>query len=150
MGSTLLNLSEDELKGLFYKLKTREDIAALLQISDYQLRYHLYIYPLKKAYTAFEIAKKSGGNRSILAPKTPLKIIQQKLNQVLKSIYQPKPSTHGFVVEKSIVTNAKQHLRQRYVLNLDLKDFFLLSTLAEFRDFSGVIHIAVQMKLQQS
>ena len=61
---------------------------------------------------------------SILAPKTPLKIIQQKLNQVLKSVYQPKPSTHGFVAEKSIVTNAKQHLRQRYVLNLDLKDFF--------------------------
>lgn len=124
MGTTLLNLSEDELKDLSYKLKTREDIAALLQVSDYQLRYHLYIYPQKKAYTAFEIAKKSGGSRSILAPKTSLKIIQQKLNQVLKSVYQPKPSTHGFVVEKSIVTNAKQHLRQRYVLNLDLKDFF--------------------------
>ena len=64
MGTTLLNLSEDELKDLFYKLKTREDIAELLQVSDYQLRYHLYIYPQKRAYTAFEIAKKSGGSRS--------------------------------------------------------------------------------------
>ena len=124
MGTTFLSLSEDELEDLFHKLKTREDIAALLQISDYQLRYHLYIYPQEKAYTAFEIAKKSGGSRAILAPKTPLKIIQRKLNQVLKSVYKPKPSTHGFVVEKSIVTNAKQHLRQRYVLNIDLKDFF--------------------------
>ena len=124
MGTTFLSLSEDELEDLFYKLKTREDIAALLQVSDYQLRYHLYIHPQEKAYTAFKIAKKSGGSRAILAPKTPLKIIQRKLNQVLKSVYKPKPSTHGFVVQKSIVTNAKQHLRQRYVLNIDLKDFF--------------------------
>jgi len=124
MGTTFLNLSEEELKERFYQLKTRENIAELLQISDYQLRYHLYIYPREKAYATFQIPKKSGGSRLISAPKTPLKIIQHKLNQVFKSVYQPKPSTHGFAIEKSIVTNAKQHLRQRYVLNLDLKDFF--------------------------
>ncbi|MFM7599972.1 MAG: reverse transcriptase domain-containing protein [Pseudanabaena sp.] len=124
MKTTFLSLSAEELKEQFYKLRTREDIAALLQVSDYQLRYHLYIYPREKAYATFQIPKKSGGSRSISAPKTSLKIIQQKLNQVFISVYQPKPSTHGFAVEKSIVTNAKQHLRQKYVLNLDLKDFF--------------------------
>jgi RNA-directed DNA polymerase len=124
MGTTSLNLSEEELKEKFYQLKTREDIAKFLELSDYQLRYHLYIYPLSKAYTTFEIPKKSGGCRVISTPQTSLKIIQQKLNQVFRSVYQPKPSTHGFTIGKSIVTNAKQHLRQKYVLNLDLKDFF--------------------------
>ncbi len=124
MDTLFLSLTDEELKESFHKLRTREDIAALLQISDYQLRYHLYIYPREKAYTTFKISKKLGGSRLISSPKTALKIIQKKLNQVFKSVYQPKHSTHGFTVDKSILTNAKQHLRQRYVLNLDLKDFF--------------------------
>jgi RNA-directed DNA polymerase len=124
MNTTFLNLSEEELREEFCKLTTREDIAKLFQISDYQLRYHLYVNPSQKAYVIFEIKKKSGGIRSISAPKTALKIIQHKSNQLFQSVYKPKPSTHGFTYDKSIVTNAKQHLRQRYVLNLDLKDFF--------------------------
>ncbi|MFN6525611.1 reverse transcriptase domain-containing protein [Nostoc sp. ChiSLP03a] len=124
MGTTSLSLTEEELKESFYQLKTRKDIAKLLEISDYRLRYHLYIYPRDKAYTTFQIPKKTGGYRTISVPQSCLKIIQRKLNQVLKCVYQPKPSTHGFVVGKSIVTNAREHLRQRYVLNLDIKDFF--------------------------
>lgn len=124
MKTLVLNFSEKELKENFYRLKNRKDIANLLEISDYQLRHHLYIYPLKYAYSEFKIPKKSGGYRRILQPKTSLKIIQQKLNQVLKAVYEPKPSTHGFTVGRSIVTNAQAHLRQRYLLNIDLKDFF--------------------------
>lgn len=124
MGSTVLNQSPDTLKRKFDTLQARSDVAALLDITDYQLRYHLYIYSRDKAYKSFKISKKAGGKRHILAPQTSLKIIQRKLNQVLGSVYQPKPSTHGFVYEKSIVTNAKVHLRKRYVFNIDLKDFF--------------------------
>lgn len=124
MGTTTLSQSEEELKESFNKLKTRQDIARLLEISDYQLRYHLYIYPRDKAYITFQIPKKTGDYRTISAPITSLKIIQRKVNQILKCIYKPKPSTYGFVTGKSIVTNAQQHLRQRHVLNLDIKDFF--------------------------
>ncbi len=124
MKTLVLNLSEAELKENFYRLQNRQDIANLLEISDSQLIYHLYIYPLKYAYTEFKIPKKSGGHRLICKPKTSLKIIQQKLNQVLKTVYEPKPSTDGFTVGRSIVTNAEVHLRQRYLLNIDLKDFF--------------------------
>ena len=124
MKTISLNIPEEELKQHFYKLKTRQDVAELLQVSDYQLRYHLYINPLDKAYTKFEIPKKSGGNRIITVPSTSLKILQFKLNQVFKSIYKPKFSTHGFAAGKSILTNAQQHLKQKYILNLDLEDFF--------------------------
>ncbi|MDJ0597653.1 MAG: reverse transcriptase domain-containing protein [Crocosphaera sp.] len=124
MGTTSLDLPQEELKRQFEQLKTRQDVAKLLQVSDYQLRYHLYIYPRDKAYTTFKIPKKSGGHRLITTPQTSLKIIQHKLNQVLSSVYKVKPSVHGFAIQKSIVTNAKRHLKQRYILNLEDQDFF--------------------------
>ncbi|MDJ0568017.1 MAG: reverse transcriptase domain-containing protein [Pleurocapsa sp. MO_192.B19] len=124
MNTAVLNLSDEELKEKFNNLKNRQDIANLLDITDYQLRYHLYISPIKYAYTEFLIPKKSGGNRLIIKPTTSLKIIQKKLNQVLTAVYRPKPSTHGFTRGKSIVTNAEKHLRQRYLLNIDIQDFF--------------------------
>ena len=124
MGTTSLDLPQEELKRHFEQLKTRQDVARLLQVSDYQLRYHLYIYPIDKAYTTFKIPKKSGGYRLITTPQTSLKILQHKLNQVLSSVYKVKPSVHGFAIGKSIITNANIHLKQRYILNLDLQDFF--------------------------
>ena len=36
----------------------------------------------------------------------------------------PKAPVHGFVPSRSIVTNAQQHVRKRYVFNIDLADFF--------------------------
>jgi RNA-directed DNA polymerase len=122
--STELILGPDELRAAFNSLETREDIAALLDIQDLRLRYYLYITDISSHYTVFSISKKSGGTREISAPITPLKIIQHKLNQVLQSVYKPKPSVHGFVQGKSIRTNARVHAHRKYVLNIDLKDFF--------------------------
>lgn len=122
--STTLSSSEEELRSRFYSLKTRADVAELLEISDYQLCYHLYIFPHHRAYTVFRIPKKTGEYRIIYSPATSLKIIQKKLNQVLRCVYQPKPSTQGFTTGKSIITNASLHLKQRYILNLDLEKFF--------------------------
>jgi RNA-directed DNA polymerase len=124
MSITFLNSSPEELKEEFYKLRTRQDLALLLQVDTEELVQCLYRTPSAELYRRFDIPKKSGGKRSILAPNEPLKNIQRKLNEVFNSIYQPKPSTHGFVASKSIVTNAEQHLRKSYVLNLDLQDFF--------------------------
>ena len=39
-------------------------------------------------------------------------------------IYGPHPAAHGFVADRSIITNARNHLGRRFVLNVDLKDFF--------------------------
>ncbi len=113
-----------ELKDEFIKLRTREDVAKLLELSTKQLNFHLYVLSPKKQYKVFEIPKKSGGTRQILAPISPIKIIQRKLKQVLEAVYLPKHSAHGFVVGRSIVTNAQVHKKRRYVLNVDLEDFF--------------------------
>lgn len=122
--SIILTSSPEELCKAFYKLRTREDVATLLDLTDYQLRYYLYITPPKSHYVEFKIPKRQGGVRQISAPKDALKLIQAKLNQVLCAVYQPRACVHGFVIGRGIVSNAQRHVNRRYVLNIDLKDFF--------------------------
>ena len=122
--SFLLKKSPEELRRNFFDLNTPRDIARLLAVSYGRLVYHIYVISEPDRYQTFEIPKKSGGVRQISTPKTALKIIQWKLNQVLQAVYEPKPSVHGFVPNKTIVTNAQTHTKKRYLLNLDLKDFF--------------------------
>lgn len=76
-------------------------------------------------YRHFKIRKKSGGFRLITAPRNQsFRLMLQMLNIVLKSMYTPSPHAMGFIEGKSVVTNAKKHLNQNYVFNIDLKDFF--------------------------
>lgn len=114
----------DQLRHDFLQLKKPEDIARLLEVSYDRLVYHIYKVPDEKKYTEFLVAKRSGSFRTILAPDTALKIIQRKLSQVLYSVYEPKAPVHGFVPDRSIVTNAKKHAKKRFLLNIDLQDFF--------------------------
>lgn len=53
-----------------------------------------------------------------------LKRIQQSLDSILTSVYEPKKSVHGFTKSRGIVTNAESHVRKKFILNLDLEDFF--------------------------
>ncbi|MBS3026588.1 MAG: hypothetical protein HCA25_05695 [Dolichospermum sp. DET50] len=123
--SPSLDKNCDELIKKFYSLRSGRDVARLLEIPYGDLVYYLYVIPYKFRYITFAIKKKLGGERIISTPATSLKLIQKKLNQVLQCVYQVKPSVHGFVKGKNIVTNAKAHVGKRYVLNFDLKDFFV-------------------------
>ena len=84
-------------------------------------------------YNTFQIPKKKGGFREIQAPDTKLKNIQKNLSFFLQSYYLLiKPHcVHGFFsnlrnysYSNNIVSNALPHTAKKYVLNIDLKDFF--------------------------
>lgn len=122
--SLRLTLAREELGSLFRALGRPSDVAHLLDVKYDDLVYWAYRVPKQSRYTAFEIKKKSGAHRQIEAPGTNIKILQQKLNQVLQAVYRPKPCVHGFVEGRSVRTNALQHTQRRYVLNVDLRDFF--------------------------
>lgn len=85
-------------------------------------KYNAKVY--SKRYQTFKIRKKSGSFRTIHAPCDGLKAILKCLNFVLQSIHTPHKNAMGFVPGKSIVDNARNHVDQNYVYNLDLKDFF--------------------------
>ena len=119
-----LTKNPEQLKEKFYKLSSAENIADLLEIHYRDLIYYLYRLPDIKKYYSFEIQKKNGKRRIISAPTTSLKILQQKLNCILSIVFPPKFSSHGFVKGRSIKTNAFTHVKRKYVLNIDLEDFF--------------------------
>ena len=84
-------------------------------------------YNLRNAdalYKTFQIPKKSGKPRTITAPNASLKAIQRCLALLLQEAYQPSISVNGFVPGRSIVSNASVHADKKFVLNLDLENFF--------------------------
>lgn len=124
MNTIKLSFSKDELRTKFFSLTTPQDIADLLEIDLKRLFYHIYIVPKSVRYTQFDIPKRRGGLRTISTPSTALKIIQRKLNEILLQVYEPKLSVHSFLLNRSILSNAKVHVGRRNILNIDLEDFF--------------------------
>lgn len=114
--------------------KTKPDLAKVMGINASHLTNVLYRLRPHTQYNSFTIPKKSGGNRIIHAPSDELKSIQRSLANLLQDCVQEineskgvkfkSTFSHGFVRERSILTNAVMHLNQRNVLNIDLKDFF--------------------------
>lgn len=78
----------------------------------------------QKSYYNFNIAKRNGGKRKISMPNEELKEIQTLIKEKILEKIKISDRANGFVEKKSIITNAKEHLKQEKILNIDLKDFF--------------------------
>ena len=127
----------DQIKTAFEKMQSREDLLHLLnevkpliygeKAVPFELKQLTWYANPKlggKRYTEFKIKKKSGAQRIIHSPVKGLKAIQKTLAYILHCVYEPHKAAMGFVRERSIVDNAKIHVGNRYVYNIDLKDFF--------------------------
>lgn len=118
-------ISDDQsLISSFNSLKDFRDVCNLLELTPTHLHYILFEKTPSHYYNSFTIPKKNGGVRNITASNGSLKILQEKLNQILQLVYTPNAAIHGFTLNKSIVTNASKHLRKKNLLNFDLLDFF--------------------------
>lgn len=102
----------------------------------------IYKTPDALKYTTFEIDKKSGGKRTIKAPTPKLKKLQSHLSNALYQCLDEiekdkglKPISFGFRKGRSIAENAAKHKRHRWVLNLDLADFFPTFNFGRVRGF---------------
>ena len=116
-----------------HNAKSLDDVAHLLGFVPSGLSFVLYKIPNPKKPASFEISKRGGGKRLIRAPEPRLALLQRRLANLLYDcldelkIGNPparRSFAHGFEKQRSIITNANLHKRRRYVLNLDLEDFF--------------------------
>lgn len=127
----------DQIRQKFASMQRKKELIALLneaknflyakECKPFELKsLTYYANPdfCKKRYVKFSVKKKSGGERTINAPVGGLKSILRSLNFVLQCVYEPHNAATGFVLNKSIVDNAKVHVGNHHVYNLDLKDFF--------------------------
>jgi RNA-directed DNA polymerase len=129
------------------QITTKPQLAALLGVKAQTLTHVLYVLKPATQYTGFTIPKKNGGTRSILSPSVKLKSLQSRLSNLLldcideinetkhKKYSYKHALSHGFVRECSIMTNALLHLNKKYVLNIDLKDFFDCFNFGRVRGF---------------
>ncbi len=105
-------------------LATAADVATLLDERLNRLLYVLYRAPEEARYVHFKIPKRSGGMRRISSPNGVVRRCQETLNPLLQGAYRAHPAAHGFIPARSILTNAAAHVGRRWVLNIDLADFF--------------------------
>ena len=103
-----------------------------LGLSAKQFGFIVYGIHDEKKYESFKIPKASGGSRLICAPKKSLKFLQKQFSDILLQciieIQNENPQylkcNHAFEKHKSIISNSQLHQRKKYILNIDIADFF--------------------------
>lgn len=116
----------------FNDIKTRNELADFLKIERKTLTNVLYHNRIEHYYRSFEIPKKNGGVRKIDAPQGTLRYIQRRLLKELYKYYDyyckeneiSHNISHAFERGKGIISNAFIHKNKKYIINVDLKDFF--------------------------
>ncbi len=117
------------------RLSSPADVARALEIEIKTLRYLCFHADAQRHahYVQFEVPKKKGGTRTLSAPKPQLGKAQ---HWILDNVLEKLPveaAAHGFVKERSTVTNARPHSGKAIVINQDLVDFFPTITFARVR-----------------
>ncbi|WP_409075033.1 retron St85 family RNA-directed DNA polymerase [Pantoea sp. C3] len=79
----------------------------------------------KRYYRTFELQKKSGGSRTILAPKKFIKTLQYWINDHLLNRLKTHSSCYSYRSGVSIKDNAINHVQKKFVANIDISDYFV-------------------------
>lgn len=103
---------------------TIDDFEIKMKTPMGKLNYIAYILKEEEKYTTFEISKRNGKFRNISSPNINLKRIQTQIKLILEEFFRPYSVVHGFVYKKNILSNAKKHLNAKWILNLDIENFF--------------------------
>ncbi len=103
-----------------------EELAKTMNLSVNRLRFLAFDRKTSEVshYIHFKMQKKSGGFRLISAPMPALKTAQHWILENILNQTEVHAAAHGFLAEKNIVTNARQHVGAEILINFDLKDFF--------------------------
>ena len=96
------------------------------KLTDNQKIKKIYIMSnhITKYYNSFTIKKKNGKDRNILSPYTELKKIQ--FNILNDLLYDKRISEYAkaYVKNISLIDNVKIHMGYKYILKLDISNFF--------------------------
>ncbi|MBY3464978.1 TIR domain-containing protein [Rhizobium laguerreae] len=110
-----------------------QDVAFALGLEPAKFFYVVKNSDNGRYYKQFQIPKKKGGMRDIAKPVRGLALAQDKFAAILAQKYEPKQFVKGYVKGQSFLTNAQYHERQKWILNIDIKDFFPSISFARVR-----------------
>ncbi|MDO4234309.1 MULTISPECIES: reverse transcriptase domain-containing protein [Pseudomonas] len=106
------------------QINNNQDLASYIGVKKGVVAYYAYYLDSAKAYTSFSIKKRSGGERTIDAPVRGLKELQRTILKKLTPEATFRHCVYGYIPGKGILQNSAVHVRQRWVLRVDIKDFF--------------------------
>ncbi len=99
-----------------------ENLSEFLDVAPNQLG--ALIFRTDLFYQEITIAKRRGGIRRINIPNNILRTIQKNIYRDVLGKFQAHEAAQAYVKKRSIVTNAANHLDSRYMLKLDIENFF--------------------------
>lgn len=126
----LQSYEKQELINSLYSLHKKE-LPILLDLRDFSE--HIRVQPKELAsilnaterfYRSFEIPKRSGGQREILAPFPSLSMIQQWIATHILSHIEIHASAVAYKKNTSIKNHVEPHLNNPTLLKLDIRNFF--------------------------
>jgi hypothetical protein len=106
----------------FAKLVDIDDLPQWLGVSAVRLKQFLASPTL--FYSTKRLPKNAGGVRVVYKAASDLAAVQRHIRRSVAAISTFRACVQGFVKDRSIATNAQQHLAKKEVLCLDLEDFF--------------------------
>jgi len=115
---------DEDIKNDFLQISTKRELASQLGVEYKVLMFNLHVLKFEDKYKVFEVKKRNGKSRTIIAPDSGLKFIQENLSKILLAIHQAKFCAHGFLKDRNIKTNALPHVKKKIVINIDLENFF--------------------------
>ena len=120
-----------------FLIKDAKDLASKMGVTLKELRFLTYTQKLsnRRNYVHFQMAKKTGGFREISAPKPQLKRLQYWILENILNKIAVSDEAHGFVTQRSIVSNATPHIGKAVVINFDLENFFPTLNYARVKGF---------------
>lgn len=112
-----------------------EKMSAGLGMSPYSLQ--KLVNSASYEYKRYFVPKKSGGQREICHPSRKLKNVQYWLLRNVLEQLPVHPAAMAYRKGVSIADNARLHVKSRYLLRLDLKDFFPSITSDDFLAYAA-------------
>ncbi len=88
----------------------------------------------ERYYRSFQIPKRSGGSRTITAPRVFLKTVQRYILDCIVSQLPPHEAACGFRRGYNCGSGAARHVRRPFVWNVDLENFFPSISKAQVKD----------------
>lgn len=105
-----------------FDVQDNGSLARLLAVAPFEIEEVLA--NRSKYYRVFRHRKPDGRHRLIYNPEAPLKLLQQKVRTHILDLVPLPGCVHGGVRGRSVVTNARPHVRKQIVFCVDVRDFY--------------------------
>lgn len=106
-----------------HELPAFYDVAHVLGTFDIDINVSKFV---DESVNVYRIKKRNNEYREIYVPNFKLKSIQKWIQEKILQYIEISESAHAFVKGKSILTNAKEHIRKDrfWILRMDVSNFF--------------------------